>query len=61
MVSLQMNHEVAIYYKVCKVTKKYYSVVIPVEKYKELQSPNRTYIQDILPEYTNDEREFIIS
>lgn len=61
MKQLIMTHDVAIYYKKCNVTGKHYSVAISLKQYEQLQSPNRENIQDILPEYTNDEREFLIS
>ena len=50
-----------IFYKICSITKKEYSVALSHKQCEDLSSPNRPVIQDVLPEHTKVEREFLIT
>lgn len=47
--------------RICKITNQEYSVTITEEQYEELTSSKRRLIQEILPDFTPEQREFLIS
>jgi len=57
----RMNDSSVTLYKTCSVRKEEYSIALSYQQFEALKSPDRPCIQDILPDFSADQREFLMT